>query len=189
MIIHAKACWTSSISVNRWPYALRLTNYIKNSTPGNKDDISPIENISQIHIKTKIKAFQSFGWPLYALNDKLPVGKSLNKYDSMSRLGIYLGLSQRHDRSVALVLNFSTGLVLPQFQVQFDDLFKTVHPSAGNLPAPSQWQKLSGSKKGTDKTTWKLLSLHIQKYLSSFHRIVFLMRNSNRQSLHRETRR
>lgn len=44
-----------------------------------------------------------------------------------ARLGIYLGQSPFHAHSVALVLNVNTGLlVLPQFQVAFDDLFETV---------------------------------------------------------------
>ena len=41
-------------------------------------------------------------------------------------MGVYLGQSPQHARSVALVLNIKTGLVFPQFHVAFDDMFETV---------------------------------------------------------------
>lgn len=49
------------------------------------------------------------------------------KWEERARIGIILGNSPLHARSVALVLNIETGLVLPQFHVKFDDLlFETV---------------------------------------------------------------
>ena len=34
MMLHAKARWPQAISVNLWPYALRMANDVRNSTPG-----------------------------------------------------------------------------------------------------------------------------------------------------------
>ncbi len=48
------------------------------------------------------------------------------KWEPRSRQGIYIGHSPSHAGLVALVLNPRTGHVLPQFQVDFDDLFRTV---------------------------------------------------------------
>jgi hypothetical protein len=61
-------------------------------------------------------------------------------------MGIYLGMSMQHARSVALVLQLKTGHVSPQFHVTFDPKFETVRQSLGNLSPPSEWQKISGFK-------------------------------------------
>ena len=79
MMLHAKEHWPSAISVNLWLYNLQLANYIRNSTSGKKDSISPMENYSKIRIHPKIKAFHSFFYPVYAINNMLQVGKYLNK--------------------------------------------------------------------------------------------------------------
>ena len=71
MMLHAKAHWPSTISVNLWPYDLRLDNDNQNYTSGKKDGISPMDNISQIFIQPKIKAFHSFGCLVYSLKNKL----------------------------------------------------------------------------------------------------------------------
>ncbi|KAI2498176.1 hypothetical protein MHU86_16319 [Fragilaria crotonensis] len=73
-------------------------------------------------------------------------GKKLPKWEVRSRMGVYLGMSMQHARSVALVLNLKTGHVSPQFHVTFDPKFETVRHSLGNLSPPSDWQKLCGFK-------------------------------------------
>jgi hypothetical protein len=62
-----------------------------------------------------------------------------------------LGPSPWHASSVNLVLKLDTGLVSPQFHVQYDDFFETVRPLAGNPPTFSQWQYISGLKSWQDK--------------------------------------
>jgi hypothetical protein len=57
-----------------------------------------------------------------------------------------LGTSPRHASSVTLVLSLETGLVSPQYHVQYDDFFETVRPSAGNEHTFSQWQYIAGLK-------------------------------------------
>jgi hypothetical protein len=59
-------------------------------------------------------------------------------------MGVYLGMSMQHARSVALILNLKTGHVSPQFHVTFDPKFETVRQSMGNLSPPSEWQKICG---------------------------------------------
>ena len=58
------------------------------------------------------------------------------KWKQRSRLGVYLGPSPNHARSVALVLNPRTGHVSPQFHVKFDDFFETVQSKDTDLDAP-----------------------------------------------------
>jgi hypothetical protein len=61
-------------------------------------------------------------------------------------MGIYLGMSMQHVRSVALVLHPKTGHVSPQFHVTFDPKFETVRQSLGNQSPPSECQKMCGFK-------------------------------------------
>jgi hypothetical protein len=46
---------------------------------------------------------------------------------SRARLGIYLGMSTRHARTVALVLNPRLGLVSPQWHIKFGNNYDTVN--------------------------------------------------------------
>jgi hypothetical protein len=49
-----------------------------------------------------------------------------HKWKQQSRVGIYIGRSPQHARSVALILDWRTGLVSPQFHIKFDPSFQTV---------------------------------------------------------------
>jgi hypothetical protein len=95
--------------------------------------------------------FQPFGCPVFVLDNKMQSGKKLPKWEVRSRMGIYLGMSMQHARSVALVLNLKTGHVSPQFHVTFDPKFETVRQSLGNLSPPSEWQKMCGFTSTTSK--------------------------------------
>ena len=52
--------------------------------------------------------------------------------DSCSRLGV----------NVSFVLNISTGLVLPQYNLRHDNFFEITHNSNRNISMPSTWQFL-----------------------------------------------
>jgi hypothetical protein len=73
-----------------------------------------------------IESFHAFSCPVYVLSKPLLTGKAQSKWLSRARLGIYLGMSPKHARSVALVLNPRTGLVSPQWHVKFEDKFETI---------------------------------------------------------------
>ena len=62
------------------------------------------------------------------------------KWEEHARLGIYLGNSLVHARSVALVLNMETGLASPQFHIEFDNLFETVSKAQVKI----HWYKATG---------------------------------------------
>ena len=55
-------------------------------------------------------------------------------------MDIYLGVSPRHARSVYLVFNIETEMVLLHFHVQHDDLFETFHPEDRNPPTIYPWK-------------------------------------------------
>eukprot|EP00978_Attheya_sp_CCMP212_P015453 scaffold39891_cov70-Attheya_sp.AAC.1 len=148
ILLFAQNRWPVAISTNLWPYALCSANDSINHAPHLMDKVIPIEAFTGTQSPMKIRLQHTFGFPTYALNSKLQGGKSIPKWQERARVGIYLGLSPQHSRSVALVLSLSTGLVSPQFHVEFDDLFETVGKRAGNPVTVSKWQILSGLKVG-----------------------------------------
>ena len=79
-------------------------------------------------------------YPVYALDSKLQAGKTKEKWKPRARLGIYLGRSPIHARSVALVMDIEKGYVSPQFHVQFDPSFGSVAWDSGNIVPKSYWQ-------------------------------------------------
>ena len=145
MMLHGLCKWSSMPSVHLWPYGLWTANDICNSTPCKGSNGSPIELISGVTICPKLKHYHSFGCPTYVLDKELQGQKSLPKWCSRARLGVYLGPSPNHSRSVSLVLNPQTEHVSPQFDVKQDEFFKTVDGQHHNYDAPAAtWKELSG---------------------------------------------
>ena len=143
-LLHAKSRWPSAVELNLWPYALRNANELRNTLPDKEDGSSPIERFCQTNVSPEIKHNHTFGCPVYALHNRLQAGGREPKWNPRARLGINLGPSPRHASSVSLVLNLQTGLVSPQYHLQFDDFFETIRPSAGNPPMFLQWQVIAG---------------------------------------------
>ena len=71
---------------------------------------------------------------MYILDNNLQAGMKISKWQTRARVGLYLGHSPMHAKTVALVLNLTTGLVSPQFHIKYDDFFETVNKSEFNLP-------------------------------------------------------
>ena len=57
-------------------------------------------------------------------------------------MGLYIDPSLRHAISVSSVLNIEIEIVLSQFNVQYDELFETVHPTAVNTSTLYQCKSL-----------------------------------------------
>jgi hypothetical protein len=73
-----------------------------------------------------------WGCPAYVLEPKLQNGQKLPKWNRRSRLGQFLGYSDKHSSLVANIRHLKTGYVSPQYHVVYDDLFQTVF-SAGPI--------------------------------------------------------
>ena len=67
-----------------------------------------------------------FGCPVYVLERDLQDQKKLPKWSKRSWRGVFLGFSEKHHSTVALVLNPETGSVTPQYHVIFDERFSSV---------------------------------------------------------------
>ena len=145
MMLHGLHKWTSMLSIHLWLYGLRMANVICNSTPCKGSDISPIELFSGVTMHPKLKHYHTFGCPTSMLDKELQSQKSLPKWHSRAKLGIYLGPSPNHSCSVSLVLNPHTGHVSPQFHVKHDEFFETADGQHHNYDAPAAtWKELSG---------------------------------------------
>ena len=150
MILHAQQRWPTAVTVNLWPYAVRMANETMNTTPSIQEGVSPMELFAQVAIAPRVKHAHTFGSPVYVLDSALQTaGKRIPKWNRRARVGIYLGTSPRHSRRVALILSLRTGHVSPQFHVIFDDMFETLRPSAGNVLPESKWQEATGFKPPT----------------------------------------
>ena len=157
-MLYAMNKWRKMVIINLWPYAMRHANDVANATPRKGQELSPLEMFSGVEIAPKLRHFHAFGCPTYVLDNALQSGQGAPKWKERSRLGVYLGPSPNHARSIALVLNPRTGHVSPQFHVKFDDFFETVQAKATDLDAPDpEWKYLSGfaTKKVTPKAATK----------------------------------
>ena len=133
MLLHAQRRWPEAINEHLWPYAIRNAADVDNNLPRLKTKESPLERFSSVAIRPRAKHFHPFGCPGYVLNAKMQDNKKGPKWSERSRVGIYLGNSPRHARSVGLILNLSTGLVSPQYHVDYDDGFETSRKGASGL--------------------------------------------------------
>jgi len=66
----------------------------------------------------------------------MQAGRKISKWQLRSRVGVHLGPSWAHARTVGLILSLTTGIVSPQYHLKFDDKFKAVK----HLPTNSLWQ-------------------------------------------------
>ena len=141
MLIHANRRWPSAVNTNLWPYALRMANDILNATPSVKGEEAPLNLFAQTTIATNPKHWYPFGCPVYALDNDLQAGKKIDKWEERARVGIYIGHSPAHARTVALVLSLQTGLTSPQFHVRMDPTFQTLRKAFDGRPPVSLWQQ------------------------------------------------
>ena len=148
MLLHSQHHWPEATSTSLWPYALRTACSIFNDAPtlkGDKKDQTPHELFTGMKISAEIRHHHTFGCPVYVLATPLQQGQSLAAWMARARVGVNLGVSPTHARSVSLVLSLKTGLVSPQFHVKHDDLFETTSRKLGGYSMPrSRWQQLSG---------------------------------------------
>ena len=138
-LLHAMRKWSKVININLWPYAMRYAADVHNAIPSKGHTKSPLELFSGIEYKIPFRQFHHFGCPTYVLDADLQAGKrSGSKWKDRARLGVNLGFSPQHARSVHLILSLTTGCVSPQYHCTFDDHFTTLKEY--DLPK-SSWQE------------------------------------------------
>jgi hypothetical protein len=150
MLIHASNKWPKAMNASLWPYAMRLACNIDNHTYDKRINQSRVEAFMGVAVRPNLRHFHTFGCPAYVLtNSQL---KGVGKWEPRAHVGIYLGPSPRHARSVHLILNPLTGLVSPQYHVKFDELFETV-PHMHVIPKWTQKCHLEAPQLSVNDTT------------------------------------
>ena len=104
MLLHAHSKWPLAMHYCLWPYALRTANDLRNSLPA-ADGFSPMEKFGTVPVMPNLSTYHVFGCPVYALRNELQSKKILRRWEPRARLGLYLGPSPRHAKTVSLVLN------------------------------------------------------------------------------------
>ena len=115
---------------NLWPFDLIMANDAINEAQilQNKDGHSPLQIFSNKEVQPNTKNCIQLGCTVYVLESEIYNGRGIHKkWEYHSKVGIYLGQSPNHGRYVDLMLDFTTGLVSPQFNVTFDPIFYTVN--------------------------------------------------------------
>ena len=82
------------------------------------ESVNDHRDLRQVHI---------WGCPTFVLKQKLKDGQKITKFNRRARMGQFLGFSDQHSSTVALVRNLATNFVSPQFHVIFDDLFSSIY--------------------------------------------------------------
>ena len=119
-----------------------MANDSLNDTPNMQDSGRRMsaQLFSSTIVQHNTKHQKTFGCPTYVLDGKLQSGNIFHKWNSRSKVGIYLGKSLQHSRNVALVLDRFTGLVSPQFHIVHDNKFETLKQEKYE----SRWQVRAG---------------------------------------------
>ena len=145
MLLHAKNRWPKAIDTYLWPYAMRMATDVHNHMPTAKaPQTTPMAVFSGSEVNVNSNHLKHFGCPAYVLDSALATGRKIQKWKQRSRMGIFLGLSPVHARSVPLVLSMTTGLVSPQFHVVLDPTFSTITNTKEALLPESKWQQQCG---------------------------------------------
>jgi hypothetical protein len=139
VLLFAADKWKGTVTTALWPYAIRHQNDVMINTVG-PDGTTPLMRYSGSNVLPNFKDFHTFGCPVYALDGDLASGKKIAHWRPRARIGINLGFSPRHARTVSLVLNIHTGNVSPQFHIRHDDFFATVR----EMKIESRWQQAAG---------------------------------------------
>ena len=103
--------------------------------------MSPLEKFAKTDLQPRFKTCHTFDCHVYTLNRRLQSDKFIPKWDPMCYVGLYLGISPRHARSVSLVLNLKSGRISPQFHVKYDEFFEIID---SRDQAIVKWKRIVG---------------------------------------------
>ena len=129
-LIHTALHWNEfgTDDIGLWPFAVKHAAWLYNRIPNRVTGITPIEMVSQTKTDHRdLLRTHVWGSPTFVLDPKLQDGKKIPKWNSRARVGQFLGFSEEHSSTVALIRHLRTGHVSPQFHIVVDDNFETVY--------------------------------------------------------------
>ena len=147
MMLHAAIHWPEVADPALWPMAVAQAVYLVNRVPDPATGWSAFDLFArQRWNQNKFLDLNVWGCPAYVLEKRIADGLKIPRWEPRSHRSIYMGVSQKHASSVALLLNPDTGAITPQFHVVFDNWFATIANAAIDLPdfQSFEWQQLFG---------------------------------------------
>ena len=148
MLLHAAVHWPDVADPSLWPLAVRHAVWIYNHIPFIGTGLSPIDTWSKSRFPLReLHNLHVFGCPVYVLEKRLADGKSIGRWEARSQRYVHVGFSDKHAKTVPLVLNLATGSITPQWNITMDDYFSTVTSSVEELPDfnDTEWRELFGT--------------------------------------------
>jgi hypothetical protein len=113
MLLHAIEHWPEAVSIDLWPFAIRMATDIHNATPG-PSGLSPEEIFTKQKARhDRLLDFHTFGCPVFVLDPSLQQGMKIPKWKPRARQAVYLGHSPRHAQTVPVVLTEHGSLLPP----------------------------------------------------------------------------
>ena len=79
-VLHAKARWPEVIHMALWPFAVSYAVHIHNSVPSQDNGHSKLELFARIMCETKMKENDTFGCPIFVLQNDLQGGNIIPKW-------------------------------------------------------------------------------------------------------------
>ena len=140
MLFHAMISWSTHVSTNLWPFAIKHAIDLHNATPGNSG-LSPIEIFTGLKTSFDFTKFHTFGSPAYVLEPTLQAGHKLPRWNPRSKVGVHLGKSSEHAGNVSLILDPTTNFASAQFHIVHDDDFTSVLRKRTDI-LPPDWRNL-----------------------------------------------
>jgi hypothetical protein len=87
-LLHAIHTWPQAINTFLWPYAVRKAADDINNIPSEGIGTSPTVKLSGVTYDPDVGTKDTFGCPMYILNNKLQAGQRIPKWEARSRLEI-----------------------------------------------------------------------------------------------------
>ena len=91
-LVHAKSQWPKAIHLVFWPYALQNAVHLRNTLPTQDENRSRLENFSSINVGARLVNNQTFGCPVYAMQNALQGGSTIPKWNPCCGIGVNLVL-------------------------------------------------------------------------------------------------
>jgi len=142
-MLHLATQWPQQANLKFWPQAIDYSAWVFNRLPNVDTGLTPIEIWSSVrNTGNELARAHVLGCPVYVLDAALQDKKKIPKWNPRAQLGLFLGFSERHSSQVPLVLSVTTGKILPQYRVIFDDKFETVHSLSKDESVEQQWRNV-----------------------------------------------
>ena len=144
LLLHGMRIWPPMIDGILCLFAMKVIAERLNSLQIYHKGRTPKSSLHGFNVEDiPVKSFHTLFIPIYVLDDRPQNygGAGPHKWEPNSHIGVYIGHSPFHARSVAPIWNPTTGPFSPQYHLVFDNEFSTV-PYMEADTIPPNWGNL-----------------------------------------------